>query len=183
MPTFDGANLVVTLDSGVTTIDIQDDLYEAWKDWMLESPANRKYPVLFDILGSQVIDLATGVDTGAIFFLRNDLGWRIKPPEEDITIYAIGNLAPKDSTLPIIRATDGAYSAGVFGLQPVVRVVNVEVGSGLSAEEQTKLDELHKLQGLDASNPMTVTPTSRAAGTISQVISGDGENTTTVTRQ
>ena len=45
-----------------------------------------------------------------------------------------------------------------------------------------QLDELHKLQGLDASNPMTVTPTSRVTGSISQTISGDGKNTTTVTR-
>ena len=56
-------------------------------------------------------------------------------------------------------------------------------GSGLTSEEQTKLDELHKLQGLDSGSPMTVTPTSRDAGSISQVISGDGETTTTVTRQ
>lgn len=46
-----------------------------------------------------------------------------------------------------------------------------------------KVDELHKIAGLDAASPMTVTPTSRAAGGVSQVISGDGQNTTTVTRQ
>lgn len=45
-----------------------------------------------------------------------------------------------------------------------------------------KIDELHKLQGLDADNPMTVTPTSRVAGDISQTISGNGTTTTTVTR-
>lgn len=47
---------------------------------------------------------------------------------------------------------------------------------------ETKVDELHKLQGLDAANPMTVTPTTRTAGTIEQEITGDGETTTTVTR-
>ena len=45
-----------------------------------------------------------------------------------------------------------------------------------------QVDDLWKLQGLDPAAPMTVTPTSRIAGAISQVISGDGENTTTVTR-
>ena len=45
------------------------------------------------------------------------------------------------------------------------------------------LQDLWKLMGLDASNPMTVTPTSRIAGDISQVISGDGVTTSTVTRQ
>lgn len=47
----------------------------------------------------------------------------------------------------------------------------------------TLVDELHKIQGLDPSNPMTVTRTSRAAGSIDMDITGDGENTTTVTRQ
>jgi hypothetical protein len=47
---------------------------------------------------------------------------------------------------------------------------------------QVLVDELHKLQGLDISNPMTVTPTSRTAGTIEQEISGDGMTTSTVTR-
>ena len=66
-------------------------------------------------------------------------------------------------------------------------------GAGLKADDRykfatngidlsVKVDELHKLQGLDAANPMTVTPTSRTAGTISQTISGDGTTTTTVTR-
>lgn len=44
------------------------------------------------------------------------------------------------------------------------------------------IDELHKLQGLDISNPMTVTPTSREAGSITQEITGDGIVSTTVTR-
>ena len=45
-----------------------------------------------------------------------------------------------------------------------------------------KLDELHRLQGLDADNPMTVTPTARTAGNITQAITGDGLTTSTVTR-
>ena len=44
------------------------------------------------------------------------------------------------------------------------------------------VDELHKIQGLDISNPMTVTPTTRDAGSIHLDITGDGETTTTVTR-
>jgi hypothetical protein len=47
---------------------------------------------------------------------------------------------------------------------------------------ETLIDELHKLQGLDSANPMTVTPTSREAGDIALTISGDGITTTTVTR-
>lgn len=46
----------------------------------------------------------------------------------------------------------------------------------------TELDELHKLEGLDSANPVTTTPKSRVAGSISQVITGDGITTSTVTR-
>jgi len=45
-----------------------------------------------------------------------------------------------------------------------------------------ELDEMYALQGLDISNPVTVTTTNRTSGTISQTISGDGETTSTVTR-
>lgn len=76
-----------------------------------------------------------------------------------------------------VASGDTAYQLGAqFGTV-------VETGvSGLTEDEAAQLDELHKLQGLDASNPMTVTPTTRVAGSIDQTISGDGETTTTVTR-
>jgi hypothetical protein len=45
-----------------------------------------------------------------------------------------------------------------------------------------KTDEIHKVHGLDADNPMTVTPTQRTSGPVSQNISGDGATTSTVTR-
>ena len=55
--------------------------------------------------------------------------------------------------------------------------------AGLIVSAQTELTEMWRLMGLDISNPMTVTPTTRDAGaSISQTISGDGVNTTTVTR-
>lgn len=59
---------------------------------------------------------------------------------------------------------------------------NDEAGAIL-AQIQGLVDELHKIQGLDAANPMTVTPNSRVAGSIDLTITGDGETNTTVTRQ
>ena len=43
-------------------------------------------------------------------------------------------------------------------------------------------EELHRLQGLKSSAPMTVTPTSRVTGDISLAITGDGVTTSTVSR-
>jgi hypothetical protein len=45
------------------------------------------------------------------------------------------------------------------------------------------VDELHKIQGLDIANPMTVTPTSRVSGSVEIQYTGDGEASTTATRQ
>lgn len=45
-----------------------------------------------------------------------------------------------------------------------------------------QVEEIHKIHGLSAGNPMTVTPTSRVVDDITQNITGDGETTTTVTR-
>lgn len=53
----------------------------------------------------------------------------------------------------------------------------------LIQDMQSLVDELHKIQGLDAANPMTVTPTQRTAGDIDLTITGDGVTTTTVTRE
>jgi len=46
----------------------------------------------------------------------------------------------------------------------------------------TLITELHRLHGLEIASPLSVTPTLRTAGTISQTISGDGTSNTTVTR-
>ena len=61
---------------------------------------------------------------------------------------------------------------------------------GLTGVDDMTFDDLHsmileiwRIMGLDSSNPMTVTPTSRDAADISQAITGDGTSSTTVTRQ
>ena len=48
--------------------------------------------------------------------------------------------------------------------------------------ELTEITEVHKIHGLDIANALTVTPTSRTSGAITQSISGDGTTNTVVTR-
>jgi hypothetical protein len=45
-----------------------------------------------------------------------------------------------------------------------------------------EINEMHLIQGLSAGDTLTVTPTSRTAGAVSQTIGGDGTTTTTVSR-
>ena len=124
MPTFNGDTLTITLDSGVTSVNVQD-VYEAWKDWMLASARNRKYPQAFRSDGGAPLNDI--INQGSYYFLNNSAGWRMKPPEEDITIYLTGNLAVEDTALPAFEATDGAFTAAILGLQPVTQGVTPEL--------------------------------------------------------
>jgi hypothetical protein len=48
--------------------------------------------------------------------------------------------------------------------------------------ELTEIGEIHAIHGLDIANALTVTPTSRTSGAITQAITGDGTTNTVVTR-
>lgn len=129
MPTFDGDNLTITLDSGVTEVDVIDGIYEPWKDWMLASPLNRKYPQAFVSDGGNPLNAI--INQGSYIFLQNQYGWRIKPPEEDITIYLTGNLAVNDTTIEAVVPTTGAFTAAIIGLQPVTQGVSEQLTDGV----------------------------------------------------
>lgn len=126
MPTFDGDELVITLDSGVTTIDVELDLYSAWKDWVLLSD-NAKYPFAFRTVGGD--PLTPGLSAGSYFFLQNQVGWRIRPPEEDINIKVIGNLVGENSDEDVVIPTIGAFTTSVVGLQPITQGVDELINS------------------------------------------------------
>jgi hypothetical protein len=64
-----------------------------------------------------------------------------------------------------------------------VEIRTVATGGGLSPEQSAKIAEIHRRLGLDAAAPLTTTPTSIIAGDLDLVITGDGETTSTVTRQ
>lgn len=78
---------------------------------------------------------------------------------------------------------DATCTAGTFYVDGMVEVTDNSAGATVIDQSDTsKTKEVWQLHGLDASNPMTVTPTTRTSGGISQVISGDGSTTTTITR-
>lgn len=129
MPTFDGENLIITLDSE-SNISWVDDVYSPWKDWMLSSPLNRRYPEAFRSSGGDPLN--TLLNQGAYIFLQNQYGWRIKPPEEDITIWAVGNLAAEDSSIASFLPTTGGYTTQVLGLQPITQGFSTALADGLA---------------------------------------------------
>jgi len=117
MPSYNGETLTITLDAGVTSVD-WGDVYSGWKDWLREG-SNLKYPQAFRTTGGDPYGAL--LNTGSYWFLRNDMGWRIKPPEENITILATGNLAPEDADTEMFIPTEGAYTTQILGLQPITQ--------------------------------------------------------------
>jgi len=123
MSTFDGINLIITLDStGTGSGEVNwQDVYSEWKDWLLSTTLNRKFPHAFTPDGGA--PLTSIIDQGRYYFLNNKSGWRIKPPEENITYYAVGNLAVNDTSIPALKPTDGTFTAAILGLQPITQGV------------------------------------------------------------
>lgn len=119
--TFDGTNLIMTLPSATPDIDSEVDLYSDWKEWV-KGTGHLYAPAFRSIAGDP---LNATLDAAPYFFIRNDFGWRIRPAEENATVFITGSLIAEDSTLPIIIPTIGAYTVLILGLQPVTQNVDI----------------------------------------------------------
>ncbi len=132
--TFDGPSLTIQLPS-VEPYDAQRDLYSAWKQWAGLSD-NLKYLPAFDTTGGDVI--SEGQTIAPYFFCRNDLGWRIKMPDDDGEIVLAGNIFPRDSNETLFQQSPG-YDA-FLRLEVSSRAVVIESGvSGLTPAESALL--------------------------------------------
>ncbi len=134
----DGDNLLLTLDAPTAGILDQtaEQIYDDAKVWFLGGE-NSRFPFPFTTSGGETV---TDIElAGQYYFIRNDLGWRIRSTDEDQEVRWTGNLIPTDLTLPIIvaRATRTVLH---LGLQPLTTIV--PTGSGLSAAQDTKLTNI-----------------------------------------
>lgn len=154
MPTFDGDNLIITLDAGITDVDVYDDILTDWKDWMLAHPDHRKVPYAFLSDGGK--PLTSIINQGSYVFLNNTAGWRIRPPEEHITIYLVGNLAVDDTALPALTPTVGAYTTAVLGLQPVTQGVTPEMKKQLEYGSYQNAVWVDGINGFSAGQYLTL---------------------------
>lgn len=190
--TFDGPNKRIQIDAEVGNSSFTPaELYSAWKDWVLSG--NAQYAEAFaESVGGN--DLGGGSSLDAYIFLRNDLGWRIRPDARDHTLTVDGNLFGASAGVTMFAATvspafvqiERNFSSRAVGVATggspasdiwsALRSANVDAGSMGQA-----LVQLFDLMGLDPSKPLVVTPTTRVAGDIEQTIATVG-TTTTVTR-
>jgi len=107
--TVDLTNKLIIAKAGVTGLDATIDLYSDLKeDWQTNAGGELAFEFPFGTTGGD--PLPGGQNVGAYFFLRNDLGWRIRPDEADHELTISGNLYPTDSGLPMLVPTIGDYT-------------------------------------------------------------------------
>lgn len=105
----DGPSRTITLANGETVVSAAE-IYSSWKEWSLNGD-NSKFLPAFRVIGGD--PLGGGLFAGSYFFLRNDYGWLIKPPEQDIAISINGNLYAEDAGLPLLSSTDGNFNTSI----------------------------------------------------------------------
>lgn len=176
---FDGPNKLIILSAGTVVLDIAD-CYSRWKDWLLAG--NAQYAQAFNSVGGDPIDPSAGTFIPLYAFLLN--GWRVRPQEATHTLNVTNGILLVDGGGDPFVNTTGSYIVRVNYSQPV-QAITVSTGgaaAGLTLMQEARLNELWRLAGLDAANPMTVTPSTRVAGDVSLAITGDPETAVTVSR-
>jgi len=130
--TFDGANKIIIINDGETDIDVEVDIYSAWKEWVLVDE-NAKFEQALRVVGG---DPTVGGDSlGVTTFLIN--GWRIRPFEDDHSLTMVGNLFEETGADPFVP-TLGEHT--ILVTRRVSNLVDKVVGEAiLSATESTQL--------------------------------------------
>lgn len=102
--TFDGTNLLITLEApagGLLSMNVQQDIYSDWKVWVKDSGGHAYQPA-FDSTGGDPIPGSQFISGS--YFLRNDLGWRIQTTDANQEVTLVGNLYPRDETQPMFMS-------------------------------------------------------------------------------
>lgn len=131
--TFDGVNRLILINEGETTIDMQIDVYSAWKEWALLEQ-NLKFLPPFSIVGGEPTVGDERLDV--TYFLIN--GWRFKPSPGSYDLTIIGNVYDVDGgdiKVPanVDRVGDTIIPNNITittNRSNIVRVINTETNSG-----------------------------------------------------
>jgi hypothetical protein len=126
--TFTGSTKTITIGyDGVSTTVAAADIYSRWKDWVADGNAQ------FDQAFSESVggnDLGGGVALSGYYFIRNDLGWRIKPSEFDYQLTVTGDLYPADAITPFIVPPTGDFTVLIAFQRSAASYATASGGSG-----------------------------------------------------
>ena len=122
---FDGVNKLIKVVTGVTSLDVQADIYGNWKEWMLVRE-NAKYSQALTAVGGDPITDTQSV--GITYFLEN--GWRIKMWEGDHQLSVAGNIYTREPGEDPYVEPDGKYKVTISTVRSnLVDLISIE-GSG-----------------------------------------------------
>jgi hypothetical protein len=127
--TFDGANKLILINYGETTIDVQTDIYSAWKRWVLQID-NAKFPNALKVIGGDPID-QTNVIT-PYYFLTN--GWRVRPFEGSHSLTITGIILTEDNQDPLVSTLQN-WNISVTRIVPV-KAESILTGGGTAPTAQ-----------------------------------------------
>lgn len=131
--TFDGINKQIFINEGVTTVDIKEDVYSGWKEWV-QVRDNAKYQPAFRTSGGD--PAGTGQFTGDFYFLIND--WQFVVNK---LVRFNGNIYSDNPDLePFIINSGG----GVIVNQSLLAVGIETSSSSLTPAQVAQLDEILK---------------------------------------
>ena len=132
--TFDGPNKIIWVNPGVTELNVKEDIYSDWKEWMLghDSVVTAWFLEASESIGGQPLPGSRFV--GSTFFLVN--GWRIKPYSGSYTLVVNGNLYTIEGDSPYLDA-DGYLNnirieSTVSTLVETVGVLNIDSATSLA---------------------------------------------------
>ena len=126
---FNGVTKRITVNAGVTALDIREDVYSAWVRWV-ELDDNARFRLAMRVSG---FDPIPGGFTGATYFMTN--GWKL---EYDPNVGAIaGGLYSDDYATPYWSVADQPiFPATVSSLvNSAVVTQNVVTGTALTPEQ------------------------------------------------
>lgn len=179
----DGPNRDIYLHADTVGAEVHPiDIYKEMRALRRTTESLRNYTVFLSAYGN----VPKGPGKATERYVVCNEGTRIIPYDTSHALTITGTLITDDAQEGVACFDRTSLSPGVTVdinyVPPQVEVITISTGSGLDATQAAQLEELHKIQGLDATAPMTVTPSSRTAGDVSLALTGDGVTSTTVTR-
>jgi hypothetical protein len=112
---FNGPSKLITLDTGVTSLNVQQ-LWSEWVRWHATSD-NGKYLPAMRLLGGDAIDAVAGTSVPFYVYLQN--GWRVKPQEANHTLGVSGGILLVDGGGDPFVNTTGGFTVRILYQQPL----------------------------------------------------------------
>jgi len=127
---FDGLNKLIIINTGITQISVKNDLYSAWKEWVIQD-GNSKWLQAFSAIGGE--PTTGGKYLGTTYFLIN--GWKIRTWEGNHRLMVDGNIYSDDGS-EIFVPTLGAYNTQInITTSNIVDAISTNGGASYTPEQ------------------------------------------------